>query len=93
MKVSLALLIVIVLFVVSWAPISFVNLLETLGAVKHVVVLVDHVAVGMMFLQPALNPMIYGVMNRNFRDCFKKYITFNACNSRLEKLRRRILCK
>jgi len=90
LKVSLALLIVIVLFVVSWAPISLVNVFDTFDFGKHVVVSVDHAAVGMMFLQPALNPVVYGLMNRNFRDSFKKYIAFRGCN-RVMKLRRTVV--
>ena len=72
-KVSVTLLVVISLFVVSWAPISIVNCVETFWSV-HEPMYVERAAVAMMYLQSAVNPIIYGLMNRNFRDGFKNLL-------------------
>ena len=55
LKVSMALLVVIAVFVVSWAPISLVNAVETfqLAAVPSPL---ERAAICMMFLQSAVNP-------------------------------------
>ena len=70
MKVTVTLLVVIFVFVLSWAPISIVNCLETfLG--YQIPRFLDRLTVYMVFLQSALNPIIYGLMNRNFREGFR----------------------
>jgi len=77
LKVSLALLVVVAVFVVSWAPISLVNVVETF----QLVVIprpVERAAVCMLFLQSAVNPLVYGVMNRNFREVFRNVYRFGA---------------
>lgn len=82
LKVSLALLVVIVVFVVSWAPISLVNAVETF----HLAVIprpVERAAVCMLFLQSAINPLIYGVMNRNFREVFRNLLRLGTAARRL----------
>ena len=35
---------------------------------------VERAAVCMLFLQSAINPLVYGVMNRNFREVFKNLL-------------------
>ena len=35
---------------------------------------VERAAVCMLFLQSAVNPLVYGVMNRNFREVFKNLL-------------------
>ena len=94
LKVSLALLVVIAVFVVSWAPISLVNAVQTVfmvswapislvNAVETFNVAVtprslERAAVCMLFLQSAVNPLVYGVMNRNFREVFRNLLRVGA---------------
>jgi len=81
LKVSLALLVVIAVFVVSWAPISLVNAIETfqLAVVPRPV---ERGAVCMLFLQSAVNPLVYGVMNRNFREVFRNLLRLGRPSQR-----------
>ena len=69
LKITFTLLIVIFVFLVSWAPISLVNFAETFFFYKIPWAL-DMMTVYMVFLQCAVNPLIYGLMNRNFRKGF-----------------------
>jgi len=39
---------------------------------------VERAAVCMLFLQSAVNPLVYGVMNRNFREVFKNLFRFGT---------------
>jgi len=39
---------------------------------------VERAAVCMLFLQSAVNPLVYGVMNRNFREVFKNLLRYGA---------------
>lgn len=77
-KVSLTLLVVIVIFAISWAPISLVNCLETFQLVR-IPRSIDRLAVCMMFLQCAVNPILYGVMNKNFRGGFDSILKCFLC--------------
>ncbi|KAI8495599.1 hypothetical protein Bbelb_265710 [Branchiostoma belcheri] len=80
-KVTKILLIVICVFVVCWAPISLVNFVETFFRIQIPPIL-DITTVYMVFLNCALNPVIYGLMNRNFRDGFKDF--FSKCRGKGE---------
>ncbi|XP_035700245.1 uncharacterized protein LOC118432743 [Branchiostoma floridae] len=80
-KVTKILLIVICVFVVCWAPISLVNFVETFFRIQIPPIL-DITTVYMVFLNCALNPVIYGLMNRNFRDGFKDF--FRKCRGKGE---------
>lgn len=68
-KISATLLVVIVIFAVSWAPISLVNCIETFR-LSNIAPAIDRLAVCVIFFQSAVNPIVYGVMNRNFRGGF-----------------------
>lgn len=83
-KVSLTLLIVIVIFAISWAPISLVNCIETfqLASIPRSI---DRLAICMMFLQSAVNPILYGVMNKNFRSGFDGILKSCLCSKTSSK--------
>ncbi|XP_002741982.1 putative G-protein coupled receptor No18 [Saccoglossus kowalevskii] len=74
-KITKTVLIVLLAFVVCWSPISVVNFLETFFNYTIPMAL-DLFTVYMVFLNCALNPIIYGLMNRNFRKGFKKIFCF-----------------
>ena len=78
MRVSLSLLIVVALFIISWAPISFVNLVETIQRDPGLPGWVNKMAVCMMYVQSAANPIIYGLMNRNFRDGYERILKWQG---------------
>ena len=72
LKITTTLFIIIVVFVLCWAPVSVVNVIETFTASFQIPLALDRLTVFMVFAQCAANPVIYGLMNRNFREGFKK---------------------
>ncbi|CAH1776111.1 unnamed protein product [Owenia fusiformis] len=82
LRITITLLVVCFVFLVCWAPISLVNFVETFWNYR-IPEGVDITTVYMVFLQCALNPIIYGVMNRNFRSGFNDI--FCCCCDRLKR--------
>ncbi|XP_070535787.1 alpha-2Db adrenergic receptor-like [Ptychodera flava] len=74
-KITKTVLIVLLAFVICWAPISIVNFLETFFN-YDIPLALDLFTVYMVFLNCALNPIIYGMMNRNFRKGFRDIFCF-----------------
>ena len=71
--------VVLASFMLCWAPITIINFVETVLRLK-VSRLLNIIAVFMMFLSAAINPIIYGLMNRNSRRTF--YRMFCGCTRR-----------
>ena len=73
-------ILVIFVFISCWLPYVVFNLLRAFSAVNE-----NHVAAGitmwMGFANSALNPIIYGLTNRQFRNAIKKVLK-NCCKSR-----------
>ena len=70
-RVSGSVTAVLFIFLVSWIPLTVVNFMETFTgvAIPHAA---DRVTVYLVFLQYVGNPLVYGVMNRNFRNGYMK---------------------
>ncbi|XP_047500271.1 kiSS-1 receptor-like [Penaeus chinensis] len=71
------LVVVVVLFVVCWAPILVVNVLKAYAvlpsystALKHVV----SAAELLCYCNSCVNPIVYGFMSRNFRESFRQVL-------------------
>ena len=74
-KLTATLFIVILAFMISWAPITVVNCLETFSdyAIPQYL---DRITIYLVFLQSAINPVIYGALNKNFKKGFRKIFCF-----------------
>ena len=69
LRLTAMVFVVLASFILCWAPITIINFIETVLD-SRVSRLMNIVAVYMMFLSAALNPIIYGLMNRNSRRAF-----------------------
>ena len=70
---------VVCVFQLTWAPISVAVIFETAGCVIPREVCT--VAVYLMFTSSLVNPMIYGIMNSQFRGAFKRALMFGTCGN------------
>ena len=67
---------VVCVFLMTWGPISFVVLLETAGcSIPREVFMAS---MYLMFSSSLVNPIIYGIMNPQFRAAFKRALTFRG---------------
>eukprot|EP00794_Sanderia_malayensis_P002544 gene2544-2939_t len=64
---------VVVVFIACWLPYVIFNLLRTASAVNDNNTM-DTINMWMGFVNSSLNPLIYGVTNRQFRNEFKKIL-------------------
>ena len=84
-RITKMLFIVVFGFFLCWTPFLVASILYGLTAVPEELRLLT---LGIMFacLNSVINPIIYAVMNRNFRDSFKqlwiKFTTISGCKSR-----------
>lgn len=69
LKVTVMLFIILTSFIVCWAPIAVVNFMETIQS-SQVSSWMNKFSVFMMFFSSLINPITYGVLNRNFRREF-----------------------
>ncbi|XP_072021255.1 uncharacterized protein [Amphiura filiformis] len=69
LRLTVMVFVVLASFMLCWAPITIINFIETVLDMQ-VSRLLNIIAVFMMFLSAALNPVIYGLMNRNSRRAF-----------------------
>ncbi len=69
MRITIGILVVIMVFTITWSPLSIVNVIEIFTSYQIPLAL-DRFTIYMMFLQCAINPFIYGLMNRNIREGF-----------------------
>ena len=70
---------VVCVFLLTWAPISVAVIFETAGCVIPREVCT--VAVYLMFTSSLVNPMIYGIMNSQFKEAFKRALMFGTCGN------------
>lgn len=78
-KIARALFVVIVCFNLCWIPVLLINLVDT---IRRSWVFSREVYVTLHFLialSSALNPLIYSVFNRNFRECYMKVLSCRYC--------------
>lgn len=80
LRVTLMVCAVLISFVLCWAPVTIVSFIAVLNV--EIPAQVDKFAVFMMFLSSAVNPVIYGLMNRKFRLGFSRLL----CGWRTGKL-------
>nr|XP_054750397.1 uncharacterized protein LOC129256151 [Lytechinus pictus] len=80
LRMTLMVCAVLISFVLCWAPVTIVSFIAVLNV--SIPAPVDKFAVFMMFLSSAVNPVIYGLMNRKFRLGFSRLI----CGWRTGKL-------
>ena len=67
---------VVCVFLMTWGPISFVVVLETAGcSIPREVFMAS---MYLMFSSSLVNPIIYGIMNPQFRAAFKRALTFRG---------------
>lgn len=69
LKISCMLLVILTSFVMCWAPIAIVNLVETIRD-ESVAPGMNQFSVFMMFFSSLINPVTYGLLNRKFRKEF-----------------------
>ncbi|CAL4130445.1 unnamed protein product, partial [Meganyctiphanes norvegica] len=76
------LVVVVVLFVLCWAPILVINVYKAYGwldlfshTVKHWTTAADLLS----FCNSCVNPVVYGFMSKNFRESFKSVL---CCRTR-----------
>ena len=70
MRLTITILIIILVFSVTWLPVVIINFTEAFTDIKvHNTVV--RATVFIVFFQNVLNPAIYGMMNRSVRDAIK----------------------
>ena len=67
---------VVCVFLMTWGPISFVVVLETAG--RSIPREVFIASMYLMFSSSLVNPIIYGIMNPQFRAAFERALTFRG---------------
>ncbi|XP_071788556.1 uncharacterized protein [Asterias amurensis] len=72
LRVTLMVFMVLTSFVLCWSPVTIINFLESSREVDIDPAL-NVFSVYMIFASSAINPVIYGMMNRNFRSGFKRF--------------------
>ncbi|KAJ8035776.1 Melanopsin-B [Holothuria leucospilota] len=67
LRITAMLFLILTSFLICWAPISIVNFIETVST-EPLSQGVNEFSVFMMFFSSVVNPLIYGLLNRNFRN-------------------------
>ena len=78
-KIARTLFVVVVSFNLCWISVLLINLVDT---IRRSWVFSREVYVTLHFLialSSALNPLIYSVLNRNFRECYMKVLSCRYC--------------
>ncbi len=70
MRLTVTILIIILVFSATWLPVVIINFTEAFTNIK-VHSTIARGTVFIVFFQNVLNPAIYGMMNRSFRDAIK----------------------
>ena len=70
MRLTITILIIILVFAVTWLPVVVINFIETFTDIK-VHNAVTRVSMYTVYFQNVLNPVIYGWLNTSFRDAIK----------------------
>ncbi|XP_037796037.1 somatostatin receptor type 5-like [Penaeus monodon] len=71
------LVVVVVLFVVCWAPILAVNVLKAYAVLPSYSPTLKHVVSAaelLSYCNSCVNPIVYGFMSRNFRESFRQVL-------------------
>ncbi|KAF2366516.1 G protein-coupled receptor rhodopsin-like [Trinorchestia longiramus] len=80
------LVVVVLLFVICWAPILIINLMKAYRIIPPYSIPLKHLATAadlMSYMNSCINPIVYGFMSRHFREGFLNAI----CCSRLQPKR------
>ena len=81
-KVARTLFVIVVFFNLCWAPVLFIDLVDTFCGrwvfSREVYVVYNF----LVTISSALNPFIYGVLNKNFRKEYLKVLCCRYCRSR-----------
>lgn len=82
-KITLTLFVIVVLFVLCWTPVLLIDVIDTIRGswtfAREAYVAYTFLAT----LSSALNPFVYGLMNRNFRKEYLKMLCCHCCRSYL----------
>ena len=70
MRLTVAVLVIILVFSATWLPVVVINFTEAFTNIK-VHNTVSRATVFIVYFQNVLNPAIYGMMNKSFRDAIK----------------------
>uniref|UniRef100_A0A3Q2NU96 5-hydroxytryptamine receptor 2B n=1 Tax=Fundulus heteroclitus TaxID=8078 RepID=A0A3Q2NU96_FUNHE len=85
-RASKVLGIVFLLFVVMWCPFFITNITSALcsGCVETVVSRLMEIFVWVGYVSSGINPLVYTLFNKTFREAFARYITcdYKSCTTR-----------
>ena len=70
MRLTVTVLVIILVFSATWLPVVIINFTEAFTNIK-VHNTISRATVFIVFFQNVLNPAIYGIMNKSFRDAIK----------------------
>ncbi|XP_051979607.1 5-hydroxytryptamine receptor 2B-like [Xyrauchen texanus] len=90
-RASKVLGIVFMLFVVMWCPFFITNVTSVLceGCNSHLVEQLLDIFQWVGYISSGINPLVYTLFNRTFREAFKRYITCNYRSASTPKMQRR----
>ncbi|XP_018612497.2 5-hydroxytryptamine receptor 2B [Scleropages formosus] len=90
-RASKVLGIVFLLFVVMWCPFFITNITSVLceNCNKSVVGRLMEIFVWVGYVSSGINPLVYTLFNKTFREAFTRYITCNYSGVRAPKMQRR----
>ena len=74
-KVARTLFLILVFFNLCWTPVLLVDIIDTVSFPREVYVTYSFLAT----LNSALNPLLYGVLNKNFRKEYLKILRCSYC--------------
>ncbi|XP_067271028.1 5-hydroxytryptamine receptor 2B [Pseudorasbora parva] len=88
-RASKVLGIVFMLFVVMWCPFFITNVISALVQDYKLVDQLMDIFQWVGYVSSGINPLVYTLFNRTFRQAFRRYITCNYRRVRTPKLQRR----
>ncbi|KAL4630749.1 5-hydroxytryptamine receptor 2B [Arapaima gigas] len=90
-RASKVLGIVFLLFVIMWCPFFITNVTNALceNCSKSIVGRLMEIFVWVGYISSGINPLVYTLFNKTFREAFTRYITCNYKGARAPKMQRR----
>ena len=73
-QVTKAFLVVVITFAICWIPRGIANIWATIKGRPNVPIQLEIISTILIFMISALNPIVYGACNRDFRRTIKKII-------------------
>ncbi|KAM4738982.1 5-hydroxytryptamine receptor 2B [Anableps anableps] len=91
-RASKVLGIVFLLFVVMWCPFFITNITSALcsSCVEKVISRLMEIFVWVGYVSSGINPLVYTLFNKTFREAFTRYITCNYKNCARDRLGRQL---